>query len=124
MNIAYAMGGMGGATGSGGSGGFASFIPLILMFVIFYFLLIRPQQKKTKEHRQMIDNLKTGDRIITSGGLHGRITGVSESALTVEIAEKVRVKVNRGSVTALMQTTPPPTTPKKEKKDKTDNGKA
>jgi preprotein translocase subunit YajC len=124
MNIAYAMGEMGGATGSGGSGGFASFIPLILMFVIFYFLLIRPQQKKTKEHRQMIDNLKTGDRIITSGGLHGRITGVSESALTVEIAEKVRVKVNRSSVSAMMQTTPPPAAPKKEKKDKTDNGKS
>ena len=124
MNIAYAMGGMGGTTGSGGSGGFASFIPLILMFVIFYFLLIRPQQKKTKEHRQMIDNLKTGDRIITSGGLHGRITGVSESALTVEIAEKVRVKVNRASVSALMQTTPPPAATKKEKKDKTDSGKA
>ena len=124
MNIAYAMGGLGGATGSGGSGGFTSFIPLILMFVIFYFLLIRPQQKKTKEHRQMVDTLKTGDRIITSGGLHGRITGVSENALTVEIAEKVRVKVNRGSVTALMQTSPPPAVPKKEKKDKADNGKA
>ncbi|MBR9986182.1 MAG: preprotein translocase subunit YajC [Desulfosarcina sp.] len=123
MNIAYAMG-QGGAGAPGGSGGFASFIPLILMFVIFYFLLIRPQQKKTKEHRQMIDNLKTGDRIITSGGLHGRITGVSESALTVEIAEKVRVKVNRSSVSGLMQTSPPPAAPKKEKKDKTDNGKS
>jgi preprotein translocase subunit YajC len=122
MEIAYAMG-QGGAGAPGGSGGFASFIPLILMFVIFYFLLIRPQQKKTKEHRQMIDNLKTGDRIITSGGLHGRITGVTENALTVEIAEKVRVKVNRSSVSALMQTTPPPAIPKKEKKDKADNGK-
>ena len=123
MNIAYAMG-QGGAGAQGGSGGFASFIPLILMFVIFYFLLIRPQQKKTKEHRQMIDNLKTGDRIITSGGLHGRITGVSENALTVEIAEKVRVKVNRGSVSALMQASAPPAAPKKEKKDKADDGKA
>lgn len=123
MNIAYAMG-QGGAGASGGAGGFASFIPLILMFVIFYFLLIRPQQKKTKEHRQMIDNLKTGDRIITSGGLHGRITGVSENALTVEIAEKVRVKVNRASVSALMQTSTPPAAPKKEKKDKGDSGKA
>ena len=117
MNIAYAMG-QGGAGAPGGSGGFTSFIPLILMFVIFYFLLIRPQQKTTKEHRQMVDNLKTGDRIITSGGLHGRITGVAENALTVEIAEKVRVKVNRGSVTALMQTASPPAAPKKEKKDK------
>ena len=123
MNIAYAMG-QGGAGAPGGSGGFTSFIPLILMFVIFYFLLIRPQQKKTKEHRQMIDNLKTGDRMVTSGGLHGRSTGVSESALTVEIAEKVRVKVNRGSVSAIMQAGSPPAAPKKDKKDKAANGKA
>lgn len=123
MNIAYAMG-QGGAGAAGGSGGFASFVPLILMFVIFYFLLIRPQQKKTKEHRQMIDNLKTGDRIVTAGGIHGRITGVAENALTVEIAEKVRVKVNRGSVSALVQTTAPAAAPKKEKKDKADNGKS
>ncbi|GAB6908049.1 Preprotein translocase, YajC subunit [Desulfosarcina cetonica] len=121
MNIAYAMGQ--GAAGQGASGGFASFIPLILMFVIFYFLLIRPQQKKTKEHRQMIDSLKTGDRIVTAGGLHGRITGVSEAILTVEIAEKVRVKVNRGSVSALAQTGgAPQATPKKDKK--ADNGNA
>jgi preprotein translocase subunit YajC len=123
MSIAYAMG-QGGAAASGGSGGFASFIPLILMFVIFYFLLIRPQQKKTKEHKQMIDNLKTGDRVITSGGLHGRITGVSESTLTVEIAEKVRVKVNRGSVSALMQTGSAPAAAKKDKKEKNDTGKS
>ncbi len=116
MNIAYAMG-QGGAA-SGGAGGFTSFVPLILMFVIFYFLLIRPQQKKTKEHRLMIDNLKTGDRIVTGGGLHGRITGVQESVLTVEIAEKVRVKVNRASVSAIMQVASPPAAPKKDKKDK------
>lgn len=124
MNIAYAMGQAGGA-GQGGAGGFASFVPLILMFVIFYFLLIRPQQKKTKEHRQMIDNLKTGDRIVTAGGLHGRITGVAENALTVEIAEKVRVKVNRGSVSALVQPGgAQAVAPKKEKKDKADSGNA
>lgn len=117
MNIAYAMGQMGGA-GEGGAGGFASFLPLILMFVIFYFLLIRPQQKKTKEHRQMIDNLKTGDRIVTSGGLHGRITGATETTLTVEIAEKVRVKVNRANVSGTVQTGTAPAAPKKEKKDK------
>ena len=69
MNIAYAMG-QGGAA-EGGAGGFASFVPLILMFVIFYFLLIRPQQKKTKEHKQMIDNLRTGDRIITCEAEYG-----------------------------------------------------
>ena len=74
------------------------------MFVIFYFLLIRPQQKKTKEHRQMIADLKKGDRIVTSGGIYGRITGMDENTLTVEIADKVRVKVARGNVGARVQT--------------------
>ena len=99
FNIAYAMG-QGGAGGEG-AGGFAGFIPLILMFVIFYFLLIRPQQKRTKEHGSMISNLKKGDRIVTSGGIHGRITGMDDQTLTVEIADKVRVKVARGNVSNL-----------------------
>jgi preprotein translocase subunit YajC len=94
--------GQGGAGGQG-AGGLSGFIPLILMFVIFYFLLIRPQQKKSKEHRAMIANLKKGDRIITSGGLYGRITGLDENTLTVEIADKVRVKVARGNVGAKVQ---------------------
>ena len=101
LDIAYAMGQGGGGQAAGG--GFASFVPLILMFVIFYFLLIRSQQKKTKEHREMINNLKKGDRIVTSGGLYGRVTGVSESSLTVEISDKVRVKLARGSVSTLLQ---------------------
>ncbi len=96
VSIAYAMGQGGGA--EGGAAGYASFIPLVLMFVIFYFLLIRPQQKRSKEHRTLIANLKKGDRIVTSGGLHGRVTGLDESILTVEIADKVRVKVNRANV--------------------------
>ena len=114
-SIAYAMGQGGG--GGDAAGGFSAFIPLILMFVIFYFLLIRPQQKKTKEHREMVANLKKGDRIVTSGGLHGRITGVSDQTLTVEIADKVRVKVNRANVGALNQSVTPPPAPasKKEK---------
>ncbi len=99
--IAYAMG-QSGAAGQGG-GGFGMFVPLILMFVIFYFLLIRPQQKKTREHRDMVNSLKKGDRIITSGGIHGRITGVADTTLTVEISDKVRIKVTRGSVSALAQ---------------------
>jgi preprotein translocase subunit YajC len=98
--------GTGGAGGEG-AGGFTGFIPLILMFVIFYFLLIRPQQKRTKEHRQMISNLKKGDRIVTSGGIHGRITGMDDTTLTVEIADKVRVKVARGNVSSLAQPAAP-----------------
>jgi preprotein translocase subunit YajC len=92
-----------GGGGGEGAGGFAGFIPLILMFVIFYFLLIRPQQKRTKDHRAMVANLKKGDKIITSGGLHGRITGMDDATLTVEIADKVRVKVARANVSGLSQ---------------------
>ncbi len=115
IDIAYAMGTNGGAGQP--TGGLTPLIPMILMFVIFYFLLIRPQQKKQKEHREMIENLKKGDRIITGGGIHGRITGVGDTTLTVEIAEKVRVKVNRANVAGLAQPTPQPTNGKKEKSD-------
>ena len=104
VDIAYAMG-QSGAAGQGG--GFSAFVPLILMFVIFYFLLIRPQQKKQKLHREMINNVKKGDRIVTGGGIHGRVTGVSDTTLTVEIAEKVRVKMNRGNVSAVIQASSP-----------------
>ena len=99
-NIAYALG-TGGATG-GQAGGFSSFVPLILMFVIFYFLLIRPQQKKSKEHREMISNIKKGDRIVTSGGIHGDVTHVGETTMTLKIADKVRIKLARGNVATLV----------------------
>ncbi|HUV49731.1 MAG TPA: preprotein translocase subunit YajC [Anaerolineae bacterium] len=115
VDIAYAMG-QGGAAGGQG-GGFASFIPLVLMFVIFYFLLIRPQQKKQKEHRSMVGNLKNGDRIITSGGIHGRITSVSDDTLTIEVADKVRVKINRTNVSALLQSSSQAQPAKIEKTD-------
>ncbi|MBW1940021.1 MAG: preprotein translocase subunit YajC [Deltaproteobacteria bacterium] len=101
INIAYAMG-QGGAEGTPG-GGLISLMPLILMFVIFYFLLIRPQQKKTKEHREMVNNLKKGDRVITSGGIHGRITALDDTTMTLEIAEKVRIKILRSNISALSQ---------------------
>lgn len=98
--LAYAMGG--GSGGAGGSGGgFGAFIPLILMFGIFYFLLIRPQQKKAKLHKEMISSMKKGDKVISSGGLHGVITGLTEEIVTMEIAPKVRVKVSRASISSL-----------------------
>jgi preprotein translocase subunit YajC len=114
------MGQGGGATG--GAGGFAGFVPLILMFAIFYFLLIRPQQKKAKEHREMVGNLKKGDRIVTSGGIHGRITAVDETVLTVEISDRVRVKVNRGNVAGVQSTTAP-AAPAKSKKSEAEKPK-
>lgn len=90
---------MGSSQGQGGAGGgFGAFIPLILMFAIFYFLLIRPQQKRTKQHKEMIASLRKGDRVVTTGGLHGQITGLTEDTVTMEIAPKVRVKVSRQSI--------------------------
>ncbi len=72
------------------------------MFAIFYFLLIRPQQKKAKEHREMVANLKKGMRIMTSGGIHGTITTLDESTVGVEIAEKVKIKVARGNIAMVL----------------------
>jgi len=96
--------GTGGGSGAGGQGGgFGAFIPLILMFAIFYFLLIRPQQKKAKQHREMISSLKKGDRVVSSGGLHGVVTGITEEVVTMEIAPKIRVKVSRASVAGLLR---------------------
>jgi preprotein translocase subunit YajC len=115
--IAYAMG-QGGAAAGQGAGGFGGLIPIILMFVIFYFLLIRPQQKRNKEHKEMITNLKKGDRVVTSGGIYGRITGLDEATITMEIADKVRVKVVRSNVSALAQSAAPQTAPPKKEKTK------
>ncbi|SCY13006.1 preprotein translocase subunit YajC [Desulfoluna spongiiphila] len=95
-STAYAMGTQGAA---GGQQGFAAFVPLILMFVIFYFLLIRPQQKKAKAHQAMISAIKKGDNVITSGGIHGTIVKVDDATVTLEIAEKVNIKVIRANIT-------------------------
>ena len=86
-----------GATPQAGAG-LASFIPLILIFVVFYFLLIRPQQKKTKEHQEFLTGLKKGDEVVTSAGIHGRITGLTDVIATLEIADGVRIKINRVSI--------------------------
>jgi preprotein translocase subunit YajC len=101
--VAEAMGTSGGA-GSSGAGGFAGLIPLVLMFVIFYFLLIRPQQKKSKQHKELLSNLKKGDSVITSGGIYGRIAEINDTVITLEVADKVRIKVARGFVSGLANT--------------------
>ncbi len=97
MNIAYAMG-MGGQGGSGQSSQIMAFLPLILLFAVFYFLLIRPQQKRARTHKQFIESLKKGDRVVTSGGMYGTITGITDDSVTIEIAEKVRIKVLKSAI--------------------------
>lgn len=79
-----------------------SFLPLIFIFVIFYFLLIRPQQKRAKEHKQMVQALSKGDEVVTNGGLVGRITNVGEQFLSVEITDGIEVKLQRQAVAALL----------------------
>jgi preprotein translocase subunit YajC len=93
---AYAMAGNAGQQ-SGGSGLEGIFM-LLAMFAIFYFLLIRPQQKRAKQHKEMIEALKSGDQVVTAGGIHGKVVAVQDKVVTLEIATGVRVKVNRISI--------------------------
>ena len=95
------------AGGAGGAAGLAYFLPLVLIFVIMYFLMIRPQQKRMKEHRAMVEALKKGDEVVTQGGLVGKITAVRDSELEVEIAPGAKVRVIRSTVTGLVNRTQP-----------------
>jgi preprotein translocase subunit YajC len=89
--------------GGGGLGGLEQILPLILIFVVFYFLLIRPQQRKMREHREMLGSVKRGDRVITGGGIIGLVTKViGENELQVEIADGVRVRVAKSTISSIL----------------------
>ena len=90
------------ADGGSAGEGFASLIPLLLIMVIFYFLLIRPQQKKLKEHKAMVEATKKGDSIVTAGGIISIVKDVKDDVLTVEIADGVKVKIKRDTVADLI----------------------
>ena len=85
-----------------GSGGLMSLLPLVLIFAVFYFFLIRPQMKQSREHRQMVEALAKGDEIVTGGGLLGRITRIGDNFITVEIAPDIEVKIQKHSVSAVL----------------------
>jgi len=102
INPAYAQ------AAGGGQGGFAFLIPLILIFVVFYFLLIRPQQKRMKEHQNMVAGIRRGDRVITGGGLVGTVSKViDDDEIQVEIAEGVRVRVMRKTIQQVLSKSEP-----------------
>lgn len=87
---------------------FAQFLPIILIFVIFYFLLIRPQQRKMKEHKAMVEALRRGDQVVTSGGIVGKVSKVQEDNMVeVEIAEGVKIKVIKHTITQVLNKTEP-----------------
>jgi len=101
VSKAFAMAGGAAAQGTGGQ--YQGIIMLVAMFAIFYFLLIRPQQKRAKQQKELVGGLKAGDNIVTAGGIHGKITAVEESTVTIEVATGVKIKMNRTSVTDVKQ---------------------
>lgn len=91
-----------GGAGTPTSNPLVGFLPLIVIFVLFYFLLIRPQSKKQKEHRQMLEALGAGDEVVTGGGLLGKIVAVGEQFVTVEFADGVQMKVQKSTIAAVV----------------------
>ncbi len=117
ISTAFAMGGNPGAPAAQGAGGFGDWsfiIMMVVIFGIFYFLMIRPQQKKQKEVKEMLDNLAYGDTVMTTGGIHGKVTGLADAVVTLEIADKVRIKIARSAISVILQKSgspaPTPTT--------------
>lgn len=90
------------AAGAGPAGGLFTFLPLVLMLVVLYFLMIRPQQKRVKEHAAMVTALKKGDEVVTNGGLGGSITAVHDAFLTLKVAENTEVNVQKQSIATLL----------------------
>lgn len=90
------------AAGGGQASGLSALLFPIGLIVVFYFLLIRPQQKKQKEHRQMVEALSAGDEIVTGGGVLGKVTEIGDQFLTVEIADRVQIKIQRHTIAAVL----------------------
>lgn len=93
------------AAPGGGGTGYESIIMLVVMGAIFYFLLIRPQSKRAKAHKQLVESLSIGDQVVTAGGLHGKITALQDATVMVEISAGVKVKINRASIVGGEKTT-------------------
>ena len=100
--------------GVGGPGPLMTIFPFILIFVIMYFMVIRPQQKKTKEHQELLNKLKRNDEVMTSGGIYGKVVDLKENVVTLEVAPNVRIRVSRPQIAAV---TSAEKTPAKEGKD-------
>ena len=110
IDVAYAMAQPGGQ-GGGDVNTLVQLLPMVLIFAVFYLLLIRPQQKKAKEHKQMLENLKKGDTVITQGGIYGRVVSIEDQVVYLEIAKDVKVKLVLGNI-AMVATAPTPVEPK------------
>src|SRR6266511_415226 len=98
IDIAYAQS----APGAGGPGHLMTLIPFVLIFVIMYFMVIRPQQKKSKEHQELLNKLKKNDEVMTSGGIYGKVIDLKETVVTLEVAPNVRIRVHRPQISAVL----------------------
>ncbi|HUF41016.1 MAG TPA: preprotein translocase subunit YajC [Verrucomicrobiae bacterium] len=110
IDIAFAQA----APGATGPGPLVTIFPFILIFVIMYFMVIRPQQRKVKQHQELLAKLKRNDEVMTSGGIYGKIVDLKETVVTLEIAPNVRIRVHRPQISAVIT---PEKTPAKEGKD-------
>ena len=90
------------AQAGGQANAFTSFLPLIVIFVLFYFLLIRPQQKRAKEHKKMVDELAEGQEVVTAGGVLGKVASVNNDWITLEVSDGVSLKVQRGTISVVV----------------------
>jgi len=97
VSEAFAMAGNTAAQ-QGGRPGYEGIIMLVIMFAIFYFLLIRPQQKRAKQHKELVESLKVGDQVVTAGGIHGKVAAIQDTVVTLEVAAGIKIKVNRASI--------------------------
>ena len=93
------------APGGGAQGGqtswFSTLMPLVIIFAIFYLLMIRPQQKQQKKHREMVASMRKGDKVVTRGGMHGTVYGLTDTTVTVEVAKEVKIKFSREAIAAV-----------------------
>ncbi len=106
ITSAHAMGGNGGGAPSGGPAGlFASFLPFFLIIVIMYFLIIRPQVKRQREQKTMLDSIQKGDRIVTTGGIHGTVAGFKEKEgiVILKVAENIKIELSKGAVARVVK---------------------
>jgi preprotein translocase subunit YajC len=98
VDMAYAQA----APGVGGPGPLITILPFVLIFVIMYFMVIRPQQKKAKEHQELLSKLKRNDEVMTSGGIYGKVVDLKETVVTLEVAPNVRIRVHRPQISAVL----------------------
>jgi len=116
MDLVYALGQRPGGAGDAPRGSaFGGLLPLILIFFVFYFLLIRPQQRKVREHQKLLDALKKGDEVITSGGIHGTISAIRGNVVDLKIAEEVKVVISKNAISTVITS---PASPEERKEAK------